>query len=123
VTVYKRPVDRSAREPGPLVEILYFNGCPYYEQTTSRLERVAAELGLRPEIRLVKVADAEAAARQRFLGSPTVRVNGKDVEPGAEKRGDYGLFCRVFTTERGLSGQPEERWIRDALLRSAGRSA
>ncbi|MGH3033309.1 MAG: DF family (seleno)protein [Gaiellaceae bacterium] len=109
---------QEAPEPA-LVEILYFDGCPHHEQTTSRVERVAAELGLRPEIRLVKVADAEAAARQRFLGSPTVRVKGEDVEPGAEKRGDYALSCRVFTMDRGISAQPE-RWIRDALLRNAG---
>lgn len=51
----------------------------------------------------------------RFLGSPTVRVNGRDVEPGAEERTDYVLACRVYRGEAGFSGQPDERWVREAL--------
>ena len=63
--------------------------------------------------------DPERAERLRFLGSPTVRVSGHDVEPGADERTDYALSCRVFRTERSFSGQPDEHWIRDALVREA----
>lgn len=105
---------------GPLVEILYFDGCPNHDGAVALVERVAAELGLRPEIRLVNVPDEKTASRVRFLGSPTVRISGRDVEPRAEERTDFGLSCRVFRTERGLAGQPEEALIRDAL-RSAAR--
>jgi hypothetical protein len=47
---------------------------------------VSDELGLTPEIRLVNVSDAADAERLRFLGSPTIRVDGRDVEPGADER-------------------------------------
>jgi Alkylmercury lyase len=101
----------------PRVEILYFEGCPNH---VPAVERVAGELHLRPDIELIEVPDDEAAARLRFVGSPTVRVEGRDVEPGAEERGDFALSCRVFRTEAGIAGQPDERWVRDALLRETG---
>jgi hypothetical protein len=71
----------------------------------------------------VNVPDQEAARQLRFLGSPTVRVGGVDVDPRTEEREDYALSCRLFQTERGISGQPDEQWVRAALLREAGVSA
>lgn len=103
----------------PRVEILYFEGCPNHQAARALVERVAAELQVEPKIDLVEVPDAEAAALLRFLGSPTVRVNGHDVEPGAEERGDFVLSCRVYRGERGLSGQPDAGWIRKALGKAA----
>ena len=104
----------------PLVEILYFDGCPNHSKVHSLVERVAGELGMEPRVRLVNVPDADAAERLRFLGSPTVRVDGRDVEPDAERRSDFALSCRVYRTERGVSGEPAEGWIRDALTRPVG---
>ena len=99
----------------PRVEILYFEGCPNQEPARALVERIAAELTVEPEILLVEVPDSDAAIALKFLGSPTVRVNGRDVEPGAEERRDFVLACRVYRSERGLAGQPDERWIREAL--------
>ncbi len=107
----------------PLVEILYFDGCPNHEPAVALVERVGRELGIEPVLRLVHVPDLEAARRLRFLGSPTIRVGGVDVDPHAEGRGDYTLSCRVFSTEAGVVGQPDERWVREALLREAGAAA
>lgn len=100
----------------PRVEILYFEGCPNHEAARALVDRIAAELQIEPEIDVVEVPDAEAAAQRRFLGSPTVRVDGRDVEPGAEGRSDFVFSCRVYRTERGFSGQPDAEWIREALL-------
>ena len=99
----------------PLVEILYFEGCPNHEAARELVDRVSEELRVRPTIDLVEVADAEAAARLRFLGSPTIRVEGRDIEPGSEARFDFALSCRVYGTAGGVSMQPDEAWIRDAL--------
>jgi Alkylmercury lyase len=104
-------------DSGPLVEVFYFDGCPNHEPALALVERVARELGLSPEIRLVHIPDHEAAQRLRFLGSPTIRVAGRDVDPNSEERSDYALSCRVFRTEAGVVGQPDERWVRAALLR------
>lgn len=103
----------------PLVEILSFAGCPNHQGAIALVERVSAELGLDPEIRVLDVPDQEAAQRLRFLGSPTIRVGGRDVDPHTEERSDYALSCRVFQTQAGITGQPDERWVCEALLREA----
>ena len=103
----------------PLVEILYFDGCPKHEPARALVERVAAELRVEPAIELVEVVDPDAAADLRFLGSPTIRVGGRDVEPGANERHEFVLACRVYRSEHGLAGQPDEAWIREALTETA----
>jgi hypothetical protein len=103
----------------PLVEILYVDGCPNHESAAALVERIDRELGTGAELRFVNVPDQEAATRLRFLGSPTTRVDGVDIDPLTPERGDYTLSCRVFRTKAGFSGQPDERWVRDALLREA----
>ena len=99
----------------PRVEILYFDGCPNHEATRVLVERVADELELDARVKLVEVHGPEAARTMRFLGSPTVRVDGRDVEPGAEERTEYVLACRVYQGEHGFSGQPDKAWVREAL--------
>ena len=101
------------------MELLYFEGCPNWQQTRALLEHVSSELHLEIDLRLVEVADPDAAVELRFLGSPTVRVNGRDVEPGADGRRAYSFACRVYRTEHGFSGQPDAVWIRKALSESA----
>jgi len=103
----------------PRVEILYLDGCPNHEAARALVERIAAELRVEPQIELVDVPDAATAAQLRFLGSPTVRVDGRDVEPGADERGDFVFSCRLYRSERGFSGQPEAGWVREALSRAA----
>ena|SRR5215218_5807843 len=103
----------------PRVEILYFAGCPNQEPALALVERLADELGLDPEIHLVEVSDPDAAVALRFLGSPTVRVDGVDVEPGAQPRREFALSCRIYRSERGVAEQPEEAWVREALTQAA----
>jgi hypothetical protein len=107
---------------GPLVEILYFDGCPNHHSAIALVERLSRELGIEPNLQLVKVPDQQTAQRLRFLGSPTIRVGGVDVDPQTEHRDDYALSCRLFQTGRGVSGQPSEEWVRHALLQEAGAS-
>lgn len=99
----------------PLIEILYFDGCPNHQAARDLVERATADIGLGAQVRFVNVPDADAADRQRFLGSPTIRVDGRDIEPGADLRGDFVLACRVYRTDRGLAGLPDEAWLRQAL--------
>lgn len=96
------------------VELLYFDGCPGYEALRPRVERMLAERGL-DGLDLVPIGSIEEAEASRFLGSPTLRVDGRDVEPGAAERADFGLKCRVYATEDGLSPTPSDATIAAAL--------
>lgn len=104
---------------GLLVEVLTFAGCPHAEPALELAQRVVDQSGVRASVRRVDIRDAEAAAAQRFLGSPTIRVNGRDIEPGVGNRGEYRLSCRIYRTDKGLRGEPDECWLRDALRAAA----
>lgn len=99
------------------IELLYFDGCPNHEALLSRLRELLGRAGISSTVEMVNVPDAGAAERQRFLGSPTLRVDGRDVEPRAELRTDFGLKCRLYRTESGVAGSPPDEWVLDALSR------
>ena len=101
------------------LEVLYFDGCPSHERLLPVLRALAAEHGL--QVILRRIEDAADAERARFLGSPSVRVDGVDVEPGAEQRSDFGLRCRLYRSPDGQSGVPPDAWIRRALDQAAAR--
>jgi hypothetical protein len=101
------------------VELLYFDGCPSYEALVPKLRGMVADTGIEAEVEVRRVESVEATERERFLGSPTVRVDGQDVEPGAGVRTDFGLKCRLYRSSEGTSGMPPERWIA-AAIRGAG---
>ena len=99
------------------IELLYFEGCPGYEELLPRLRELAVEAG--SEVLLRPIETIETAQAERFLGSPTVRVDGRDVDPGAQARTDFGLNCRIYRSAAGQARTPPEEWIRDALQRRA----
>ena len=106
----------------PIIDVLYVQGCPNYRVALALVERVRDELGLRVNIRTTLIADQAAAEQARFPGSPTIRVNGRDVEPGSEPPTELTLDCRLYRHEHRFAGYPEERWVRDALLHVGGRA-
>jgi hypothetical protein len=97
------------------IELLYFDGCPSYERLLPRLRELVADAGVTDEVELRRVDSPESAVAERFLGSPTVRVDGIDVERAASARDDFGLKCRLYSTAEGLLGTPPDQWITGAL--------
>ena len=102
------------------IEILARRDCPGRGITVALVERVVEETGVPVRVELIDMATESQAQRRRFLGSPSVRVDGRDVEPGTNGRVGFTLACRVYFGESGLQGWPDERWVRDALLIAAG---
>ena len=100
------------------IEVLYFDGCPNHEPLIDRVRELAAQHGVPAEIEPVRIASEQEAQAQRFLGSPTLRVDGADVEPGADDRRDYGLKCRLYRGATRLTGSPDDAWILAALARA-----
>lgn len=95
------------------LEVLYFDGCPSHSQLLPAMRELAAEHGAELEQRPIETV--EHAEQERFLGSPSVRVNGRDVEPGADIRTDFGLKCRLYRSAAGQSSLPPREWIGQAL--------
>ncbi len=103
------------------VEILYFEGCPTFEPTRQMVERaLAGEAGV--ELRLVDVGAAGGESPRAFLGSPTVLVNGRDIDPSAEATDNRQLCCRIVRDESGVRDTPPVEWLEAAIeqARAAG---
>jgi hypothetical protein len=105
----------SSAQTQPLVELLYFAGCANAVPALRRLKSALAGEGFRPRIKLTKVRDQSEADRLHFAGSPTVRINGRDVDP--LKPGGFGLYCRLYRDGETLSGIPPAASIRALLVR------
>ena len=78
------------------IEILYFEDCPHHRPAVDLAKEVTQDLGIDCVIEEVEIEGPEDAQRHRFLGSPTIRVNGLDIEPNARDRTDYGIACRTY---------------------------
>jgi hypothetical protein len=103
--------------PPVRVEILARKDCDNRGMAAVVVERVAAEMGIPVALEVIDVKSDAQARKWRFLGSPSVRVDGLDVEPGTNESTDFTLGDRVYRSgERGLQGWPDDRWIRAALV-------
>ncbi len=104
----------AARAPAN-VELLYFDGCPNHDELLARVTRLLARSATPTRLVLHEITDEQSAQRARFLGSPTVRVDGRDIEPDAATRIDFAVRCRLYRTPDGLRGIPPDAWILAAL--------
>ena len=106
----------------PRVELLFWDGCPSHPQALADLRAAMADVGLDPDTVLVREVDTDQRAeRERFVGSPTIRVDGEDVEPPGEE--PVGLTCRVYRLRDGrISPTPDPETVRVALENAMTRS-
>jgi hypothetical protein len=89
-----------------LVEVLHIPECPNHQSLMAALPRIVEDSGVIAIVIERIIADEAAARAARFLGSPTVRVDGIDVDPLASARHGVGLSCRLYRTQTGLQGTP-----------------
>jgi hypothetical protein len=115
------PIQRRPSWPDPwrcTVEVLVVSGCPGTELAIARVREAAEALQLETNLRFVIVENDEQARTHNFIGSPTVRVEGIDVEEDIANR-PLGLACRLYRTEGVDERAPPLAWIHAALTRSA----
>lgn len=98
-----------------IIEVLSFEGCPNHEPLLPRLREILEAHGLDTLVKERRINSVEEAIEQRFLGSPTVRIDGLDVDPTASNRTDFGLKCRLYATRDGLRGSVPDELILKAL--------
>ncbi|NOG44220.1 MAG: hypothetical protein HND50_03270 [Calditrichaeota bacterium] len=94
------------------VELYYFEGCPSYIETEENLKMTLAELGLTEKYKMIEVSNSEDAIAKKFLGSPTIKINGIDLE---HKDGNYVFGCRVYTIDGKMQGTPSIEFIKKNL--------
>ena len=92
------------------IEVLYFRDCPNHLPSLARLRAVLHQEGQPAEITEIEVKDAAAARTLKFLGSPTIRINGLDIDPDSRAVAASGLACRRYA-----GGLPSEEMIRAAV--------
>jgi hypothetical protein len=101
------------------VELLWWDGCPSHPEALADLERVLREECVEAEVERVEIHDDEQARRERFPGSPTIRIDGRDVVAPGEGE-PYSLTCRVYRTrDGGISAVPDPEDVREAVRRAA----
>ena len=105
------------------VEVLYFAGCPNRAPTVERVREELQSFGLPKEVQETEIRGQAEAEALGFLGSPTVRVNGLDIEREARNLGNYGMSCRTYLEGTVRSGLPSSDLIRRALTEQMVSSA
>ena len=103
----------------PYVELLAWSGCPSHEEARERLLVLLGALG-RPdvEVRVRWIETDEEAAEVAFVGSPTVRWQGRDLLP-PDGSDHVALTCRVYRRRDGrFSPLPDPDDLREALTRA-----
>jgi hypothetical protein len=97
------------------IEVLYIEGCPNHRPALERVVSVLQESAFAVAVTEIPVASAEQAKTLGFPGSPTIRVNGADVEPEVEGLSEFSYSCRTYTDQGKLSGVPSQDLIRRAI--------
>ena len=95
------------------MEVLFVPGCPNYEPAVERLKKVLVSEGLDVEVHGVSVKTGQDATALMFPGSPTIRIDGEDVEPSQTNA--PGLTCRLYADRTGV---PSEEVLRHAIVKA-----
>ena len=97
------------------IELLYWDGCPSYPEAKTMLEEVLASRGIDTPIQMRHVRTDDEAEALSFPGSPTIRVDGRDVDP-AGAGGRPALNCRIYYLPDGkVSPVPTREQLEAAL--------
>ena len=83
-----------------VIEVLYVPGCPHHQPAIDSLKEVLRSATVDAPIQEIAVMDEAMASRLKFPGSPTIRIDGSDVE--SNHRESYGLACRLYSNGTGV---------------------
>jgi len=97
------------------IGIFFIEGCPCVSAITDYIKEVLAEESVDADISLILIETPEDARRLQFTGSPTVRINGMDIESNMQATKDYGLRSRHYYINGKILDCPTKSMIRDAI--------
>jgi protein-disulfide isomerase len=102
------------------IEVLYVPNCPGHAVALERLREILSAESFQTNVNEVLVQDSAMAQSLRFPGSPTIRVNGHDVEPQNGQTTSFGLMCRLYSDR---SGAPSQQSLRAAIEKALSAEA
>ena len=97
------------------VEILYFAGCPNHRPAVESVSGILRQESVAAELLEIEIKDLDTAHAMGFLGSPSIRIDGRDVEPNVRSSRAFGLTCRTYIDEGVRAGVPPSDIIRAAV--------
>jgi glutaredoxin len=97
------------------VMFLYFKDCPNWKKALKSLNMILSEEGVNTRVRKIQIRSEEEAVKRKFTGSPTIRIDGKDIDPSYRDTGAYVLACRNYPGGPDEGGLPPEEMIRRAV--------
>ncbi len=96
------------------IRVLTFADCPSCATAYDLVRDTIRHLHIKADLMAISVTNEEQAERYRFLGSPTIQVDGLDIEPA--RRNDLpSMACRLYRTQRGIARIPPQNLLTDAL--------
>jgi hypothetical protein len=96
------------------VEFLYFKDCPAHRVALANLKAALRESKIRADVVLIDVRSEEQAEKVRFQGSPSIRVNGNDLDG---RNHGYSFACRVYHIDGKITATPTKEFIRERLTK------
>src|SRR5712691_6650497 len=105
------------------VRLFYFDGCPNHSPALDRLRQILRQEGLPEHVEEINVTSPDQAQALAFLGSPTIKINGVDVEPAARPSQAYAMACRTYRNAGKQEGLPPEEMIRAGVKEALGQPA
>ncbi len=102
-----------------ILELLYIEGCPSWQYGLKNFQAALLEEQITGDMRLIMITTDEMAGEEKFLGSPSFRIDGQDLWP--ETRNSYHLGCRVYAAKSGLIGTPTVEMLREKIRPAIGK--
>ncbi len=100
------------------IQLLYFDDCPSYQTALRLLQETLSAAGRSDPIELIEVKSESDVQRWKFIGSPTIRIDG--IDPFDHGTSNIGMECRVYNTPDGLLGWPTKSMLDKVLKNLTG---
>jgi Domain of unknown function (DUF2703) len=98
------------------IEVLHFEGCPNHIPALEIVREALNSLGRQDKIDQVEIRTQTEAEAIGFVGSPSIRVNGSDIEPWARTAKEFGLSCRTYVNGSHYDGVPSRELICRSIM-------
>lgn len=99
------------------IQFIFYEKCPSYKYALKNLKEVMAEENIKDEVSIIRLTDLQEAKNLRVVGSPTIRINNKDIDLSISKSANFSLKCRNYSFNGETTGWPDKEMIKEAFSR------